>query len=312
MSIDYPRALLAALGLIVGVAVVVAASTSGAAFGLYNPAWDGAADLRGLAEDAGTEPTVVRNASAYGRVPTEGTVALVLAPAEGYGPAEAAGVRAFVEGGGTLVVADDVDGPANALLADVGAEARLDGRRLRDEQHYYRGPALPVADDVGDHAYTQDVDALTLNHGTAVVPGGATPIVRTSGVAYLDGNGNEAPDDDEPIGPFPVATVEAVGDGRVVVVSDPSAFVNAMLDRPGNRAFATALVSSHDRVLLDYSHAGALPPLAAALLSIRGSTLLQELLGGLVVGAVGLWAGWPSIRRSPRVRRLLEQVSGRS
>ena len=312
MPIDYPRALLAALALTVGVAVVVAASTSGAAFGLYNPAWDGASDLRGLAADAGTDPTVVRNASAYGQVPAAGTVAVVLAPEARYGPAEADGVRAFVEGGGTLVVADDVDGPANALLADVGAEARLDGRRLRDEQHYYRAPALPVAADVADHAYTRDVDALTLNHATAVVPAGATPIVRTSGVAYLDSDGNGALDDGEPVGPFPVATVEPVGEGRVVVVSDPSAFVNAMLERPGNRAFATAVVAAHDRVLLDYSHAGPLPPLSAALLSIRGSPPLQVLVGAIAVGAVGLWARWPSIRRSPLVRSLLGRLPGRT
>lgn len=296
MSIDYPRALLAALTLTVGVAIVVAASTSGAAFGLYNPAWDGTSALRSVADDAGAETTVARDTSTYAVGPANDSVAVVLAPETHYAADDAGRVRSFVESGGTLVVADDVSPRANALLSDVGADARLDGRRLRDEQHYYRGPALPVAGDVAAHEFTPGVDALTLNHGTAVEANGATPIVNTSGVAYLDGNGNDALDDDEPIGPFPVVTVEAVGDGRVVVVGDPSALVNVMLDRPGNRAFATALFSAHDRVLLDASHAGNLPPGAYALLAVRDLAWLQLLVGLVAVGAVALWARWPSIR----------------
>lgn len=306
MRIDYPRALLAALGLAVGLAVLVAASTSGAAFGLYNPAWDGASDLGDVAEDAGAATTVVRSTAAYERAPAAGTVAVVLAPAERYGPGAAGRLGSFVEAGGTLVVADDRGGPANRLLADVGATARLDGRALRDERHYYRGPALPVAGDVRGGEYTDGVDALTLNHGTAVVPRGATPVVNTSDVAYLDGNGNGALDDPEPIGPFPVATVEAVGDGRVIVVGDPSAFINVMLDRPGNRALATAIFAAHDRALLDYSHAGPLPPAAYALLAVRDSSVLQALVGLAAVGGVWAWArrgrrSGPERRETPAI-----------
>lgn len=309
MTVDYPRALLAALTVTVVVAVAVAAGTSGAAFGLYNPGWDGTSDLRGIAEDAGAEVTVARNVSAYADVAPNGTVAVVLAPGSAYGPGEAAAVRSFLEAGGTLLVADDVAGPANDLLSDVGASARLDGRRLRDDQHHYRGPALPVAGDVADHAYTRDVDALTLNHGTAVVPRGARPVANTSELAYLDADGDGAIGDGEPIGPFPVATVEPVGDGRVVVVGDPSALINAMLDRPGNRAFAAALFSAHERALLDVSHAGALPPAAYALLVLRESVVLQLLVGAAAVCLVGLWAMWPRV--GPGRPAALEQAARR-
>ena len=314
MRIDYPRALVAGLGIAVGVAVLLAASTSGAAFGLYNPAWDGTADLRTIAEEAGATTTVARNASAYDRVPARGTVAVVLAPETPYAPTEAARLRSFVESGGTLVVADDVGRDANPLLAATGAQARLDRRTVRDEQHYYRGPALPVAGDVAAHEYTVGVDALTLNHGTAVVANGATAIVNTSDVAYLDSNGNGELDDPEPIGPFPVVTVEEVGDGRVVVVGDPSALINVMLERPGNRAFVTALFSAHERVLLDNSHAGGLPPAAYALLVLRDSAILQVALGLVAVGLIGLWATWPDVlrdrNRSGWLDRIVRSVPG--
>jgi len=42
-------------------------------------------------------------------------------------------------------------------------------------------------------------------------------------------------------------------------VSDPSLFINTMLERADNRAFARNLYETHDRVVLDVSHAGSVP-----------------------------------------------------
>lgn len=284
--VDYPRAVLGALLLATLLGLVVAASTSTVAFGLYNAAWDGASDLRTIAEAAGADPLIVQNTSAYRTVEPNGTVAVILAPDRRYDTDEATGVRRFVEAGGTLLVAEDYGPHANRLLAAVGARARVDGRPLRDERSYYRSPALPVADDVANHTLAAGVNRITLNHGTAVQPNGATVLVATSGYAYLDGNRNGALDDDETLGRYPVTTVEAVGDGRVVVLGDPSALINVMLDRPGNRAFAARLFDRHDRVLLDYSHTSRIPPLAAAMLVVRRSVAVQLGLGLLAVAVL--------------------------
>jgi hypothetical protein len=82
----------------------------------------------------------------------------------------------------------------------------------------------------------------------------------------------------------------------VVVVSDPSAQINAMLDRPDNRAFVGALFDGADRVALDYSHTARLPPLALAVLLLRESVALQLLATGLLGGGIALWARWPALR----------------
>jgi len=87
----------------------------------------------------------------------------------------------------------------------------------------------------------------------------------------------------------PVATVEQVGQGRVVVVSDPSVFINTMLERSGNRRFARNLVASEDRLLLDFSHTADLPPLSLALVTVRNTPLLQTVVGFLAVGLIGAW-----------------------
>lgn len=281
-----PRALLAAFGVVLVVAIAVAASTSTASFGIYNAAWDGASSLQESAESAGAASDVARNASAYDRHPPNETVAVVLSPDRAYGPRDRGRVESFVREGGTLVVAEDYGRHSNDLLDAVGATARVDGRPLRDERHNYRSPAMPVARNVSNHSLTEGVDSLALNHGTAVEPGNATVLANSSGYAYLDDDADGDLDEDEPLGEHPVATVEEVGRGEVVVVGDPSAFINAMLNRPGNDRFARNLFGVRSHALLDYSHAEDLPPLAVALLAVRESALVQFLAGALGTLAV--------------------------
>lgn len=316
MHVEYPRVLLVALVVAVLVGVVVAGFTSGTAFGAYNPAWDGASDLRSLAESQGAEPQVLLNTSAYARA-GNGTVAVVLSPETGYNASERARIREFLERGGTLVVAEDFGPQGNALLQSVGATARVNGTLLRDERTHYRAPELPLAEPVeasNDTSptgrYTEGVDTLTLNYGTAVEPGNATVLARASGFAYLDSNGNGQPDDAEPLREYPVATVESVGEGRVVVVSDPSLFVNAMLDREGNRAFVANVLAA-DRVLLDYSHAGSQPPFAALLLRLRANALAQAAAVALFVAGVLVGSRLLAAPESP-VERLTTGVWGMS
>lgn len=299
-----PRSLLVAFGVVTVVAVVVAASTSTTAFGLYNAAWDGASDLRSSAEDAGATSTVARNTTAYAAQSPNETVAVVLSPDRAYGAGERQRIETFVRNGGTLVVAEDYGTHSNDLLGAVGARARLDGRSLRDERYNYRSPAMPVARNVTDHALVDGVGRLTLNHGTAVVPNGATVLARSSAYAYLDADGDGDLDDAESVEAYPVATVEQVGRGEVVVVGDPSLFINAMLDRSGNRQFAANLFGSHAHVLLDYSHAARLPPLAVALLTVRQSPLLQFLAGTLCTFVVVL------VARTDALAALRARLSG--
>jgi len=286
-DVDVPRAVLVGVALVVGVTLVYGGATSVAAFGAFNPSWEGTADLRTLAGETGADTEVATNTTAYDGY-GNGTVAVIVAPDEPYEAAEVRHIAAFLERGGTLLVADR-NGTADDLLERVGATARLDGAPLRDDRTHYRGPALPVATNVSEHPLTAGVDALTLNHGTAVVAGDSTVLVATSEFAYLDDDRNGEVDDDESLASYPVATTETVGAGRVVVVSDGSAFINVMADRPGNRAFATNVFNGSDTVLIDTSHGGDPPPVISALLTVRNSPPLQGVLVGLALVVVFAW-----------------------
>jgi hypothetical protein len=287
-SLTYPRLLLVALVVTTAVSGGYAAATSTAAFGSYNPGWDGSQSFRALAE-ANADTTVARDTSAYASTNASETTAVVLSPDSRYSDADVRRVRSFLDDGGTLVVAGDLtDGP-NRLLDAVGAASSLDGRLVRDERNYYRTPALPVATNVSE-PLAGDVDSLTLNHATVVTASAnATVLVRTSAYAYLDENRNGSLDATETIESRPVVVSENLGNGTVVVASDPSVFINAMLDREGNRQFATHLVSQRSHVLLDYSHSSDLPAAAVVLLAIEESQPLQLGIGfGMLALAAGL------------------------
>ncbi len=305
----YPELLAIGLGAVAVITVVVAASISGAAYGTFTPSWEGTSELRGEAESADREAIVLTDTERYEEVPEEGTVAFVLSPEEPYEDTDRDRLSAFVEGGGTLVVADAYGPHTNPLLADLGASTRIDGDPLRDERSYFRSPALVVAPDVSAHPYLIGVEELTLNHGSALDAGDSTVLVSSSEFAYLDRTRTGELSDGDEMGPYPVVTVEQVGEGEVVTVSDPSVFINAMLERDGNRAFANGLVSTHDRVIFDTSHSGEIPPLTAAVLVLRESAAMQAILGGGLILGIGAIYRWSELRRiGDRLRRLKPTV----
>jgi hypothetical protein len=302
---SYPRLLLAGLAGTLAITLIVLAGTSSASLGVYNADWDGTAEIRSAAESAGAEPTVVQNVSAYEAVPPEQTLAVVLSPSDAYGR-DGQAVRSFVRSGGTLLVAEDYGQHGNQLLDGVGGDARINGTPLRDEQRAGPSPAFPRANPVTNHTYTDGVDGLMLNHGSTIDAGNATTLFASSEFSYLDTNRNGALDEAETLRQRPVVTIESVGEGRVIVVSDPSVFLNSMLDRSDNAAFLQALVESHDRVVLDVSHSTSPPPLVTARLLLQDSGVAAFFVGALSVLVVTV-----ALQPIGIVRRLRERRSGR-
>ena len=290
-GIDWPRVLLLALAGTLFVSVVFFASTSSAAFDPFHSGWDGTSEFRQqLSDEQGMTVTYPTDTTHYDEVEADGTVAFVIAPDKSYDEADADRVRRFVEAGGTLVVLENFEPAGNQLLADVGATASVDGRLVRDELHHDRAPTMPVVTGVENHTATTGVEQLTLNYGSVVEPGNATVLVRTSEFAYLLESEEAELEDDTELAAYPVATAEAVGDGTVVVVSDPSIVTNVMLERPDNAAFLAGLYAGTEQVLVDRSHTASPPPLTQAVLVFRGSSLLQVVVGMFGVVAVALLA----------------------
>lgn len=305
--LSVPSAVLAALVVAVAIVFVSAGTTATASYSPYNDDWDGTTDLRTMAQTTGATVELAHETAAYAETTPSETVAVVLSPDAAYRPDEATRLTDFVRSGGTLVVADDYGPHANGLLGQLNASARLDGRPVRDVREHYRSAGLPVAYPVADHPFVADVESVTLNHGTVVEPGEATPLVNTSEYASLDADEDGALGPNETLETHAVATVERVGEGQVVVVGDASVFINAMVERSGNRNFVRALLSGYGTVVLDHSHTEDLPPAVLAVFVLRESAALQFGLGTVAVGALAVWSRRSSLG-SDRVPRL---VAGR-
>lgn len=240
--------------------------------------------------------------SAYDGTTPDRPITVVRSPTDPDGD-DATAIASFVRAGGTLLVAADYGDHGNALLATVGADARVNGTPLRDEQHAGPSPAFPRAQTTPNHTYTERVDGLMLNHGSVVEPGNATVIARSSEFSYLDTNRNQQLDESEVLAQRPVVTVETVGEGTVIVVSDPSLFLNAMRERSDNAAFLEAIVENHEHVLLDVSHGVSPPPLVTARVLLQRSGVLGFLGGSLSVLALVVLAEPLGVSTRLRERR---------
>lgn len=283
-EVGYPHLLAVALFATILLGAGVGTTMSATTYGAYNPEWDGASGVRAIATETQTDTAVIYTTSDYADVDEGRSVAFIISPERSYSSSEADRIRSFVRNGGTVVVADDFRPNSNDLLAQLGAAARVNGTPLRDERHNFRSGALPVTTRTLPSRYTTGVEQVTLNRPTTVTPNNSTILVRSSNFSYHDTDRDGEIDDNETLRSHPVVTVEQIGAGDVVVVSDPSLFINSMLERPDNRAFVRAVIDRHGTVLLDYSHVDERPPLRVALYFVRRSAPLQFLVGTMSLG----------------------------
>jgi hypothetical protein len=97
---------------------------------------------------------------------------------------------------------------------------------------------------------TDGVNRLGLAYATAVEPNGAIVLASTSGFGYLVDDPDATLDEDDEPTTQPVATVESVGSGTVVVVGDSALATNRQLDREDNARLLANGAADGDRVVL--------------------------------------------------------------
>lgn len=298
IPVGWPQIVLGGIVLIGAMAIVTAGVTATTPFAVYNADWTGTSDLRQLADGGDRTVIVAPNGSHPTTAYTNETVMLVVGTPPNTTATQQTAQRVIAQGG-TVVVADDIGTHSNDLLSAIGASARIQTGPLRDPRSYDQGPTLPIAEPTSS-GQSRNISEFTLNHAGVVTPNGAIVLAQTSEFAYIDQNQNDQFDQRESLGRRPVLTTEDVGDGQVIVLSDSSVFVNAMLDQDGNTALARALIDDADTVILSSATPQPLPPLANALLAARYSPLLQALLLTALVGGMLVLTRGVSRNHDPR------------
>jgi len=233
-------------------------------FSIYNTGWTGCSQLARRLYESGKEvfPLHAPFSQFRDRLEYRETALLVIGPTRPFAKVDSSFIAEFARGGGTLIVADDFY-EANTLLQGLGIEARLSASPVGDLSFRKDPFVLDCYSVDAGHPLTSGVSSFVLNYPAAItgpLPPGARVIATTSSMSWLDLNGDRIwQRTSETQGPFPVLVTIPYGDGEVILLSDPSIFINDMISRPGNDQLVRNLVShltSADvrRVYLDEEH----------------------------------------------------------
>jgi hypothetical protein len=226
---------------------------------------------------------------------------LVVVPYLPFADAELEGLRGYLSRGGTLLLMDDY-GHGNEILGYLGLQARFTGESLLDPMLNFKNGQFPRVMDFPSVGTADGVGSIVLNHASSLMNVAEDQVLaRSSRFSFLDLDGDSVPGEDEPAGPFPVAASLRFGEGRVLLVTDPSLLINSMEDMADNGGFVRNLLQAWCRdcpVLFDVSHIGQGP-----LDEARGFLSLGRQVLGSPVGRVGLVGALLALTLSPLWRR---------
>ena len=219
-------------------------------FRVENPFWNGSKNL------SASYP--VQSLESFAELPLSprGTT-LILVPYLNLTSVELEQLNSFISEGGRLILADDY-GHGNQILEYLGLEVRFSGEVLVDPLINYKTKDFPKIIHFKSDLLTINTESLVLNHATCLVNTKDNSVIAlSSSFSFLDRNENGTYEDDELSGPLPVICYKTLGDGQVVLVADPSLFINSMNAIDENEGFIQNIADTTTSLYIDQSH---LPP----------------------------------------------------
>ena len=236
------------LSVIIILVATVQLSPPGDDFRQDNLSWNGISDVA-----SATGATPLASLAALPPVPL-GT-ALVLVPCTPLALPRLEQLRAYLTEGGTLVLADDF-GHGNQLLSFLGLTARFSGSVLLDPVFHHESQEFPWIPRIATARLMMNIESLVFNHATSLANvTSRETLASSSSLSFLDLNGNESLDDDEPIGPLPVISRHDYGDGNIILISDPSVLINGMQPLADNSDLVSNIAAiAPSQVFIDQSH----------------------------------------------------------
>jgi hypothetical protein len=216
---------------------------------------------------------------------------LIIAPDRPATGAETAAYRAFLVQGNTVILADDF-GTGNSILRGVGSRIRIGPGNLSSIDRVYADPYTIVVYRTVNKTPVENSPSLVVNRAAPL--DGGEPLMMTSIMSWIDANGDRRINTDEVMGTFAVISAEDIGQGRVVVISDPSIFINAMQGRDetwGNNRLIGTITGYNGTVLVDQmnSRTGDADGVSGILHVIRTQSSIELLFFGVLM-LVAAWA----------------------
>ncbi|NLM30530.1 MAG: DUF4350 domain-containing protein [Methanomicrobiales archaeon] len=247
--------------LIASAAAFAHATTTIEEYSRHNIGWNGTSNL-GLEE--------IHDLS---KIPTGATL-LILAPEKPFTEEEVDCLRALLDGGGEIIIADK-EGFVNPLLTALGSPLRVLPGNLSSLERDHADPRIFRARVTGNATLFAGIETLLVNH-PAMIQGGV-PLLETSLLAWDDTTGDGRPGGTESFKRRAICARE----GNITALGDPSLFINAML--PENPELIKNL-RGHP-VLIDavHSRTGTRNPIINTLTWIQATPLARAAIAVLAI-----------------------------
>jgi len=181
----------------------------------------------------------------------------------------------------------------------VGTAVTFNTSLLYDNSSYWAGDTYPVIStfSASNSSFTKNITQLYFNYGTAldVKDNSVTVLAKSSSSSYFVAPGQS----NMSKGEKPVLAYVDYGKGKVVLLSDPSVFINSM-DKGDNKKLFNNVVATligGDKsapVLFDESHRAAQPLWNAAYDRIQASDIIKY---ALVLLTMALFVAMVNIQR---------------
>ena len=296
-------------------------------FSIFNSGWNGTSELAVSTyklgkfsptfevRSTGTEMQVAQIGLDRINLDPVASALVEIGPTIPFSDSEGNMVGSFVKQGGTLFLADDF-GTGNSLLAKMGASSRISGKLVMDLA-FDKKPQFPVCFDLRPSPLTRNVSSVLLNYPSSLVIDAATttPVAYTSIASWLDADNNGERGLVEPSGPFVIMAQERLGNGTIILLSDPSVLINGMGKYLNNsilkQDILSGLCTGRSAVFFDESHRDFFDPIAITM-KFTGSVSATA-KGGITILAfvLILWIATDYIDRALAlvIRRLMTLYS---
>lgn len=242
---------------------------------VLNPGWNGLSELYTI-----LKPTRVEELSALTVLiddPHNSTL-LVLGPSKSFNDDELSVLKKYVSSGGLIVLADDF-GSSNELLIELDVGIRNSGLLLQDQLYKEKNSLMPKIYNISE-TYP-GIKYLVTNYPSTLITSKSVTVLSWSSPFSYVSDTPTIPRYAIESGPFPIIAESTYHEGKIIVASDSSLFINGMIERGDNTALLLNLIQG--QVYIDESHSipSRLSEMKTILVNIYAVLRMTEIRYGL-------------------------------
>jgi hypothetical protein len=195
-------------------------------------------------------------------LPSTTSLLAIIGPSVNFTERESSSIVKFLTDGGVALLADDF-GTGNSLLEGLNVSVRFSNQPLADLYYYSKNPDFPIITDFSPSPATDNLTAIVLDRPSYINTGNsssATSIGFSSPFSFIDAGGNGRPLTNGTINSYTVLATVRIGRGLLLLVADPSMFINDMIRLYDNmRLFQNVLKIGDGSVIFDTAHLARAP-----------------------------------------------------